>query len=66
MSTAKFEISHLAKKPRAKAKAKSKAKSKPTTQEERDEAMKKNWGTEAYKTIQKFRKIWDKEGAKLE
>ena len=42
------------------------AKSKPTTQEERDEAMKKNWGTEAYKTIQKFRKIWDKEGAKLE
>ncbi len=62
MSTAKFEISNLAKKPRAKAKPKAKT----TTQEERDEAMKKNWGTEAAKTIAKFRKIWDKEGAKLE
>lgn len=37
----------------------------PMTQAERDAVLKKNWGTKAYNTVKRFRKIWDEEGAKL-
>lgn len=35
------------------------------TQAEIEAAYKKNWGDDAYKTIMKFRRIWDKQGVKL-
>jgi hypothetical protein len=57
MTTAKFQISHVVRKPRVL--------KKPMTQAERDAAMKKNWGIKAFNTVQRFRKIWDEEGAKL-
>ena len=45
--------------------ARAKPKAHRPTQAEIEAAYKKNWGDDAYKTIMKFRRIWDKQGVKL-
>lgn len=38
---------------------------KPADKVGQPAAATQNWGTEAAKTVARFRKIWEKEGAKL-
>lgn len=53
-------------KPKAAAKRKVAAKkSHKPTQAELDATIRENWGLEAFKTVQRFRRIWEKEGVKL-
>ena len=56
MPKTEFKLSHLSKRSPRKA---------VLSESDRLALLKKNWGDEAYKTIMRFRRIWDKEGAKL-
>lgn len=63
MTHTAFKLDSLAK---PKTPAKRKAAAHKLSESELAKLAVKNWGEDAYKAVVKFRRIWAKEGAKLE